>query len=278
MGLMKELSDLNAIYHKMTSEGYEETKTKEVISALDKEKPGKRKKPLSSADKKKIANKVVTSKGDTSKSDDRYAYEDTSPVDHYLDELKKSTLGSYVKKASQDLSDRRFDQGRSEKATYEPDEDDDKEEDKLKKREKGIKSAADKLTKEEIELVTKLVESGLFSEEELKSITEISSGKLLDAARASEVARGKKAVAGDRAGAAKEVKRSSKFFNAALGKVKSKEQQMKTKSEGYQRDPEKGEAEAKKADKRSAKQKRMDSPDKGINSPAFKEFMRSRGM
>ena len=48
--------------------------------------------------------------------------------------------------------------------------------------------------------------------------------------------------------------------------------------EGYQRDPEKGEAEAKKADKRSAKQKRMDSPDRGINSPAFKEFMRSRGM
>ena len=48
--------------------------------------------------------------------------------------------------------------------------------------------------------------------------------------------------------------------------------------EGYQRDPEKGEAAAKKADTRTAKQKRMDSPDKGINSPAFKEFMRSRGM
>ena len=48
--------------------------------------------------------------------------------------------------------------------------------------------------------------------------------------------------------------------------------------EGYQRNPEKGEAEARKADKRSAKQKRMDSPDKGINSPAFKEFMRSQGM
>ena len=168
MGLMKELSDLNAIYHKMTSEGYEETKTKEVISALDKEKPGKRKKPLSGDDKKKIANKVVTSKGDTSKSDDRYAYEDFQPS----------------------------------------------------------------------ETLSKLAESGRFSreelwkifdvEEELKNITEISSGKLLDAARASEVARGKKAVAGDRAGAAKEVKRSSKFFNAAIGKVKSKEQQMKT--------------------------------------------------
>jgi len=59
-----------------------------------------------------------------------------------------------------------------------------------------------------------------------------------------------------------------------LGKLNN----ARFKVEGYQRDPEKGEAEAKKADKRSAKQKRMDSPDKGINSPAFKEFMRSRGM
>ena len=49
------------------------------------------------------------------------------------------------------------------------------------------------------------------------------------------------------------------------------------KVEGYQRDPEKGEAAAKKADTRSAKQKRMDSPDKGINSPAFKEFMKQYG-
>jgi hypothetical protein len=41
--------------------------------------------------------------------------------------------------------------------------------------------------------------------------------------------------------------------------------------ENYQamRNPEKEE----KKDKRSAKQKRMDSPDKGINSPAFKEFI-----
>ena len=49
------------------------------------------------------------------------------------------------------------------------------------------------------------------------------------------------------------------------------------KVEGYQRNPEKGEAAAKKADTRSAKQKRMDSPDKGINSPAFKEFMKQYG-
>ena len=48
--------------------------------------------------------------------------------------------------------------------------------------------------------------------------------------------------------------------------------------EGYQRNPEKGEAEAKKADKRSARQKRMDDPEKGINSPAFQQFMRDRGL
>ena len=45
--------------------------------------------------------------------------------------------------------------------------------------------------------------------------------------------------------------------------------------ENYQamREPEKEE----KKDKRSARQKRMDSPDKGINSPAFKKFMRDNG-
>ena len=155
---------------------------------------------------------------------------------------------------------------------------------KKKKKDNDL-AGAPNTKKEELEATGKFTAEEIenllwneFDEDYQQSITEISSGKLLDAARASEVARGKKAVAGDRAGAAKEVARSSKFFNAALGKVKSKEQQMKTKSEGYQRDPEKGEAEAKKADKRSAKQKRMDSPDRGINSPAFKEFMRSRGM
>ena len=65
-----------------------------------------------------------------------------------IDELHKKTIGSYVKKASQDLSDRRFDQGDSEKRKYDPDERDDKEENKLVQREKGIKRAADKLTKE----------------------------------------------------------------------------------------------------------------------------------
>ena len=46
--------------------------------------------------------------------------------------------------------------------------------------------------------------------------------------------------------------------------------------ENYQamRNPEKEE----KKDKRSAREKRMADPEKGINSPAFKEFMRQQGM
>ena len=54
----------------------------------------------------------------------------------------------------------------------------------------------------------------------------------------------------------------------------SKGEKKSAANEGYQRDPEKGERE----DKRTAKQKRMDDPKTGINSDAFKEFMRSRGM
>jgi|LUML01.1.fsa_nt_gb hypothetical protein len=52
-------------------EDYETQKKKEVLSAMKRQ--GRK---LSDKDKEKIANKVVTSKGDTSKSDDRYAYEE----------------------------------------------------------------------------------------------------------------------------------------------------------------------------------------------------------
>ena len=58
----------------LKNEGYEETKKKEVLGAMKRQ--GRK---LSDKDKEKIANKVVTSKGDTSKSDDRYAYEDFQP-------------------------------------------------------------------------------------------------------------------------------------------------------------------------------------------------------
>ena len=88
-------------------------------------------------------------------------------VNGYLDELKKTTMGSYIAKASKDLADRRFDQGDSEKRKYDPDEADEKEDKKLDKREQGIARAAKKITKENIDA---LVNSGFFTEEEIASI------------------------------------------------------------------------------------------------------------
>ena len=136
-------------YHTgMHGESYEKTKTKEVLSALKRDK-----RPLDKKTKAKIAADIVKKKGDTSKSDDRYAYE--------------SKLWDEV----------------------------------------------------------------------AANLTEL--GELNDA---------------------------------------------DFKVEGYQRNPEKGEEESRKA-KRERKggydekrEKRMSSPTRGIDSPAFKEFMRSRGM
>ncbi|MBM3194123.1 MAG: hypothetical protein FJZ59_07835 [Chlamydiae bacterium] len=74
-----------------------------------------------------------------------------------IEELKKSTLGSYVKKASKDLANQSFDHGEDEHRQY-GDPEDTEREDEMKKRErdienrqKGINRAAKKLSKEEIE-------------------------------------------------------------------------------------------------------------------------------
>ena len=65
-------------------EDYETKKKGEVLSAMKKQ--GRK---LSDKDKDKIANKVVASKGDTSKSDDRYAYEELDPgMEHNLSVLR----------------------------------------------------------------------------------------------------------------------------------------------------------------------------------------------
>ena len=70
------------------------------------------------------------------------------------------------------------------------------------------------------EVVKQLRDSGLFSEEELARLDEISADKLMKASKAADVARGKKAVAGDKEGAKKEVKRASKFYAASAAKRK----------------------------------------------------------
>ena len=86
-------------------------------------------------------------------------------VNVYLDELKKTTMGSYIAKASKDLANRRFDQGDSEKRKYEPDEADDKEDKKLDKREEGIARAAKKIVKSSYEPEGEMVKEGKFRKE-----------------------------------------------------------------------------------------------------------------
>ncbi len=94
---------------------------------------------------------------------------------------------------------------------------------KISKREKEEKK---KNQKEEVEpetfdeIIAELKASGIFSDKELEDLQEISADKLLDASKAADVARGKKAVAGDKKGAAKEVKRASKFYAASAAKRK----------------------------------------------------------
>ena len=122
---------------------------------LDLDKDGDKKEPMKKAAKEK-------------KEETEYNY-----VSGYLDELKKTTMGSYIAKASKALADRRFDQGDSEKRKYDPDEADEKEDKKLDKREQGIARAAKKITKENVDasdVVQKLIDSGKFTKEEIESI------------------------------------------------------------------------------------------------------------
>ena len=135
-----------------------------------------------------------------------------------LNELKKSTLGSYIAKGSKDLADRRFDQGDSEKRKYEPDKYDDKEDKKLDKREQGIARAAKKLSKEGKELA----DSGLFSKEEIKNLTEISADLALKASGEADKKRGKLAAAGDKEGAKAKASQASRLY-AASGEKRKKE-------------------------------------------------------
>ena len=85
---------------------------------------------------------------------------------------------------------------------------------KFKKEETEIDHEIDEVEKQ-------LRDSGLFSEEELARLDEISADKLLDASKAADKDRGKKAVAGDKAGAAKRVKQASKFYAASAAKRKA---------------------------------------------------------
>ena len=100
MGLMKELNDLNAIYQKMNEGDGTYTVTKADKKANTPAWQG-----YKSGKKNVKTGKPLYKAADHLKDE----VEDNSPFDHYLDELKKTTLASYAKKATTDLANRSFD-------------------------------------------------------------------------------------------------------------------------------------------------------------------------
>ena len=77
---------------RLNKEDYETKKKSEVLGAMKKQ--GRK---LSDKEKNKIADKVVKDKGDTSKSDDRYAYESVTPEVEKLIESGKFSDAEIVK-------------------------------------------------------------------------------------------------------------------------------------------------------------------------------------
>jgi hypothetical protein len=95
-----------------------------------------------------------------------------------IEELKKSTLGSYVKKASKNLADRSFDHGEDEHRQYgmgddaERDAEVERNEKKIATRQQGINRAATKLSKEDVEQI----EEGIEVKKEYNDKTEAEHG------------------------------------------------------------------------------------------------------
>ena len=233
---------------------------------LDLDKDGDKKEPMKKAAKEK-------------KEETEYNY-----VNTYLDELKKTTMGSYIAKASKDLADRRFDQGDSEKRKYDPDEADEKEDKKLDKREQGIARAAKKITKEhhQKDADGKVIEhddttpSSVEEQTVLEQLAE--NNRDIDAFEAvvSYLIDEKLAESWEQA------EKIMVTLKPELVQEVYQNQLWTLFDENYRamRNPEKYKDpdESDKPYRERSKAARMRDPHRGINSPAFKKFMADRGM
>ena len=225
--------------HAIREGSYEATKTKEVMGAL-------KKRDLKKDVKKKIAADIVKRKGDTSKSDDRYAYEE---VVH-----EKVATGP------------RLGEPREKGATHANAGEGQKIQKRTKKYmdKKGMKGAPglDAMKARTAEHKAKRgVKEELVGEGDTYA-------KQLARFEANRRKRQKQTQTYERPNYIPKDQDHSDEYGSSKG--------QKVKKENYQamRNPEKEE----KKDKRSAREKRMADPKKGINSPAFKEFMRQQGM
>ena len=129
---------------------------------LDLDKDGDKKEPMKKAAKeKKMKEEAVIEHHQKDADGKVIEHDDTTPssveeendnyVEAYLDELSKKTLGSYIKKAT---SDRSTDLGNAKNMKHAA-----KLVKKGEKREKGIHTAVDKITKEET-VLEQLAENG----------------------------------------------------------------------------------------------------------------------
>ena len=235
-------------------EGYEDKKKGEVLSAMKRQ--GRK---LSDKDKDKIANKVVASKGDTSKSDDRYAYEEVDPgMEHNLSILRMLAEKEVNVKDTKKVVDaiRAYDKSKdaSRDATDDSDKGD-KEgaavEKKYAAKERGEIKKDDPNWKNKKyhtgmhgEEVESLVASGKFSNEELMSIAILEESDIADILARLEKKRISKG--GD---PEESPLPAMKKYHADKKKKKVKEDYWMEFEEGYQRNPEKGEKEDRKYEK-----------------------------
>ena len=233
---------------------------------LDLDKDGDKKEPMKKAAKEK-------------KEETEFDY-----VNTYLDELKKTTMGSYIKKASKDVADRSFDHGESEKRQYEPDKETDKEGKKIDNRVKGIQTAAKKITKEhhQKDADGKVIEhedttpSSVEEKTVLEQLAE--NNRDIDAFEAvvSYLIDEKLAESWEQA------EKIMTTLKPELVQEVYQNQLWTLFDENYRamRNPEKYKDpdESDKPYRERSKAARMRDPHRGINSPAFKKFMADRGM
>ena len=135
---------------------YETKKRAEVLGAL-------KKRDLDKKTKEKIAADIVKKKGDTSKSDDRYAYESATP---------ESGTGKYYVQGQPTAQQKKNAASRAEirKLTNQG----------RHKEASALHAQITKTSKEEFELVDKLVESGKFSGVEIAKIADIQEADIAD--------------------------------------------------------------------------------------------------
>ena len=189
--------------------------------------------------------------------------------EEYVTELSKKTLGSYVKKAAGDAASRSFDHGESEKRQYEPDAADEKETNKLANRQKGIGRAVDKMLKKEETQVAELYKGKHGQSEKEYADSRSQGGKMVSGdskGSGAEYTHGRRVKAANPGmqpdvGGKTKPKSQGKMDAGSREDLKYRKARMFSKEEleaiqakvdsweeGYQRNPEKGEAEAKKSE------------------------------